>query len=112
VTATAAPLLLRGSDAVLLRVRVTPRSAVDAVTGVAASAGGQAVQIRVRAVPADGAANTALVRTLATWLDVAPTTIGVVTGLGHRLKTVRIKGDPALLETRILERLARQDKRP
>jgi len=86
------------ADAVLLAVRLTPKASRDAVDGVAALSDGRPVAVaRVRAPPADGAANKALVELLAKTLKVRKSAVSIVSGHTSRLKQVRIEGDPALL---------------
>ena len=65
------------------------------------SDGSAVVQARVRAPPADGAANAALVRLLATALRVPKSAIEIVAGHSNRLKQVRIAGEPDDLVERI-----------
>lgn len=91
-----------------IRVRLTPKSAADRVDGVAATADGQVhLAARVRAVPDKGAANAALERLIADWLDVPVRTVAIAAGATSRLKTVAVEGDPAALAGRIAARLAR-----
>ncbi len=85
-------------DGVDLFVRLTPKSAKDAIGGVEASADGRShLAVRVRAVPEKGEANTALERLLAKALGVSKNSVSVVAGGTSRLKTVRVSGDPAAL---------------
>ena len=53
------------------------------------------LKARVRAVPENGAANTALERLVAKALGVPASTVSVVAGGTARLKTLRVAGDPA-----------------
>ncbi len=101
-----APLRLR-RDGIELHVRLTPKSAADALEGVEATADGRShLKARVRAVPEKGAANAALERLLAKALGVPPSSVSVTGGATSRLKTVRVSGDPALLALRAGELLA------
>jgi uncharacterized protein (TIGR00251 family) len=95
-----------GKDHVLLRVRLTPKSARDVIEGLAETAEGTTLQVRVRAVPADGSANAALENLIARWLGVPKTSITVLKGTRARVKTIAIWGAPAELEARIAGRLA------
>jgi uncharacterized protein YggU (UPF0235/DUF167 family) len=70
-------------------VRVTPRAGRDLVEGV--GPGGELL-VRVRAAPADGAANSALLRTIADALGVAPSRLEHVRGATSRTKQVAIDG--------------------
>ncbi len=81
-----------------LCVRVTPKGGRDALDGVVALADGrEALKIRVRVAPQDGAANAAVLRTLAEAAGVAASRIHLVSGATARLKTIRIEGDGAAL---------------
>ena len=56
-----ADFLREHPDGIEIRIRLTPRSSLDAVEGIrAASDGTEHVAARVRAVPEKGAANAAL----------------------------------------------------
>lgn len=92
----------RGKDGVEIFVRLTPKSARDALEGVEISADGRAhLKARVRAVPEKGKANAALERLLATCLGVPVATVAIVAGGTARLKTVRVSGDPESVEARL-----------
>jgi uncharacterized protein YggU (UPF0235/DUF167 family) len=81
-----------------LEVRLTPRSARDAIEGEKLTADGRKVlAARVRAVPEDGRANAALLRLLAEACGVAAGKVSLVAGASSRLKSVRIEGDPSSL---------------
>jgi uncharacterized protein len=68
-------------------VRVTPRAGVDRVDGV--GPGGE-LRVRLRAAPADGAANAALLRTIAEACSVAPSRVRLERGPASRVKQVSI----------------------
>jgi uncharacterized protein YggU (UPF0235/DUF167 family) len=89
-----------------VRVRLTPKSSKDAIDGLEATAEGPALKARVRAVPEDGAANAALQRLLADWLDVPPSRVALTSGARSRVKSVAIAGDIGELEDRLAARLA------
>lgn len=100
----AAPYRIRG-DGIDVFVRLTPKSASDALEGPAEAADGSVhLRARVRAVPEKGAANAALAKLLASALGVPASTVSVVAGGTSRLKTVRVAGEPAALAAAI-ERL-------
>jgi len=85
-------------DGILLDVRVTTRAARDGVDGTGALADGRMVaHIRVRAVPADGAANKAVRATVAKALGRPKSTVELVAGATSRLKRLRISGVPSEL---------------
>jgi hypothetical protein len=84
-------------DGLALRVRVTARAAQDAIDGHTTTGGGAAVAVRVRALPADGAANAAVARVIADWLGVARRNVCVRSGASSRTKCLHVAGDPAVL---------------
>lgn len=96
----------RGAACVIVRVRLTPKSSKDAVDGIEATAEGPALKARVRAVPADGEANTALLRLLAQWMGVGQASLRLAKGGKSRVKSVEITGNAEDIETRLAERLA------
>jgi uncharacterized protein len=69
-----------GNGCVIVRVRLTPKSSVEGVDGVAPSAEGAAFAARVRAVPAEGEANAAVEKLIARWLDVPKSSVRVTAG--------------------------------
>ena len=82
-------------NGITLFVRLTPKSAKDAIEGVEATDDGRSLlKVRVRAVPEDGKANAALIELLAKRLGVAARDVTIATGATSRLKQVRISGDP------------------
>ena len=85
----------RRGDGIEICVRLTPKSAQDAIDGVLAAADGSLhLKARVRAVPEKGKANDALERLIAGYFGVPAGSVKVVAGRTSRLKTVRISGDP------------------
>lgn len=97
----------REARGIVLSVRLTPKADRDAIKGLAVLADGrEVVRVRVRALPEDGAANTALVRLIAKTLKRPRATVEIVSGATQRLKQVRISGDPGDLEPRILAMVA------
>ena len=93
-------------DGLALAVRLTPKAARDGVDGLRHdSAGVPHLAARVRAVPDKGAANAALARLIAEWLEVPAGTVAVTAGHTARLKTVTITGDPATLAERVSARI-------
>ena len=86
------------ADGIEIAVRLTPNARNDAVDGRQTLADGSTVlAVRVRAIAAKGAANTALEKTLAAALGVAPSRVAVAKGTTARRKLVHIAGDPAQL---------------
>jgi len=95
------------ADGVMLDVRVTTRSARDAIEGVECRADGRVVvKARLRAAPIEGEANEALRRLVAKALGVAPRQVEIASGAAARLKRLRITGDARLLDA-TLERLTK-----
>ena len=80
-------------DGVAIRVRVTPKSSKDAIDGLETTAGGPAFTARVRAVPADGEANSAVQVLLAQWLGVAKSRVRLISGAKSRVKSFAVTGD-------------------
>ena len=79
-----------------LTVRVQPKASADRVEDWGADdAGRRYLKIRVRAVPEDGKANTAVEKLVAKWLGVPKSAVRVVTGGKTRLKGLEIDGPPA-----------------
>ena len=69
-------------------VRVRPRSSRNDVEGVC----GSSLAVRLSAPPVEGAANAALVETIAAWLGVARRNVTIVRGDTGRLKVVEVAG--------------------
>jgi uncharacterized protein len=86
--------------------RLSAKSSKDAVDGLQATAEGLAFQARVRAIPADDAANEALERLVATWLGVPKRTVQLSAGGKSRLKSVAISGDVKDLALRLQTKMA------
>jgi uncharacterized protein len=85
-------------EAVLLFIRVTPRSARSEIAGLYTAADGKlSLQVKVRAQPEKGKANEAAIELLAEALNLPRRTFTIVSGASDRLKTVRIAGDPATI---------------
>jgi uncharacterized protein YggU (UPF0235/DUF167 family) len=89
-----------------LAVRLTPKGGCDAIDGVQEFGDGRpALMVRVRAVPADGEANTALIRLVAKAVGVRPRDVALVSGATGRFKRLLISGDgPTLIAA--LEKIA------
>lgn len=82
-----------------LQVRVTPRAGRTAVAGMR----GDTLLVRLAAAPVDGAANAALVATLADLFDVPKRNIAIVAGERGREKRVAIAG---LTQDQVRQRLS------
>ena len=74
-------------------VRLTPKGGRDAIDGIDVLADGRAVlAVRVRALPADGKANEALIRLVAKAVGVPLRNVTLVAGATARLKRLAISG--------------------
>jgi uncharacterized protein (TIGR00251 family) len=104
MTSGAALPWTRAKQGVILRVRVTPKSSKDVVEGLEDTAQGPALKVRVRAVPDKGAANAAVVETVADWLGVPKSAITLVGGSTARVKSLAIAGNEAALGALIARR--------
>ncbi len=81
-----------------ISVRLTPKGGRDAIEGIEQLAGGRAVlKVRVRAAPAEGEANAALIRIVAKSLNVASRQVSLAAGAKARVKRLLIAGDGARL---------------
>ena len=69
-------------------MHVVPRARVTAVAG----RHGDALKIRLAALPVNGAANAELVRFLAERLGVPRSAVTIAAGQGGRRKTVKVEG--------------------
>ena len=99
------------ADAVLLSLRLTPRSSKDALEGVETLADGRSVlKARVRAVPEGGKANLALLRLLADQLDCPIRAVSLTTGATGRTKVIRIEGAPETTLARLAALLTGADQ--
>ena len=80
-----------------LTVRVQPKAASDRLDGWAADEAGRPfLKLRVRALPAEGAANLAVEALVANALGLPKSSVRVVTGGKNRLKALEIEGPEAL----------------
>ena len=86
-----------------LTVRVQPKAASDKLDGWATDEAGRPfLKLRVRALPAEGAANAAVEALVAKALGLPKSAVRVVTGGKNRLKALEIEG-PEALAARISE---------
>ncbi len=94
------------ADGVALTVRLTPKGSRDTIGGIGSLTDGRTVLMaRVRAAPADGEANDALIRLIAKTVGVPPRDVALVAGATGRLKRLTVLGDgPALIAA--LEKIA------
>ena len=95
-----------GDAGVIVYFRLTPKSSKNAVDGLQDTAEGPAFQARVRAVPENGAANSALELLVAEWLGVPKRSVQLASGGKSRLKSVAIGGDTDQLDRMLHAKLA------
>lgn len=83
---------------IVISVRVIPRAAKSAIDGTR----GEALLVRLKAPPVDGAANAELIRVLADALDVPMRQLSIVSGEHARQKRVAVAGiDRATADARL-----------
>jgi uncharacterized protein len=99
-------------DGLILRLRLTPRGGRDQIDGIETLADGQRVlKLRVKAPPAAGEANKAMLRLLAKGLGVPASAFVILNGETGRIKTVSIAGDGQRLARRLEDVLAKERAR-
>lgn len=92
-------MISRAADGVTIAIRVIPRAARSAVAGTR----DDAVLVRLKAPPVEGAANAELVDLLSDLLGVPRRAIAIVNGDRSRSKIVRVTGiDVETCRTRLL----------
>jgi uncharacterized protein (TIGR00251 family) len=75
----------------LLAIRVTPRSAKPGIGAWRVGASGrEELEIRVAEAPSDGAANAAVIRSLAKTLGVSRSSVRIISGQTGRHKRVEV----------------------
>jgi uncharacterized protein len=100
----------RVRDGLRVAVKVTPKASRNRIGGAVADAdGGGVFRISVTAPPDRGRANHAVIRLLAKAWAVPKTSITVASGATSRRKSLLVAGDPAELDTRVRDWLARCD---
>lgn len=98
-------VLRQTASGIVIRFRLTPKSSADRVEGLIETAEGPALQARVRAPPSEGEANAALVRLVASWVDLPKSRISVIAGHKSRIKLVEIANAPEPLKADIERRI-------
>jgi uncharacterized protein len=105
MTQDGAQLWRESRTELLLRARVTPKSARDAVKGIVETAEGPALKVRVRAVAEDGEANRSVAAVVAEWLGVPKGHVSIAHGGKSRVKTLAIAGRSTELRSLLITRL-------
>jgi uncharacterized protein (TIGR00251 family) len=82
------PMLEAVSTGVVITVRVIPRAGKSGVAGTR----GEALLVRLRAAPVDGAANEELIEVIAKQLGVPKRAVEIISGGRSRDKRVRVSG--------------------
>lgn len=90
-----------------LFVRLTPKSRSDGIKGLVTGPDGARLELKVRALPEDGAANAAAVRLVAGLLGVPRQAVILAAGSTSRYKTLDIAGDPVELTARLRELISK-----
>ena len=89
-----------------VELKVTPGAKADRVDGVELQDDGTALlRVRLKAPPADGKANQALVKLLAKRWGLARSDVTLAAGQTGRRKRLQLTGDPAALAARLAEEL-------
>ena len=97
-------------DGVRLQLRATPGTAADQIAGLwhgpnTIDDGEARLAVKVTAAPDKGKANVAILKLLAKKLGLPKSALSVRAGETSRLKTIDIKGEPAVIAA-ALENLA------
>jgi uncharacterized protein len=81
-------MISSSASGVVISVRVIPRANRSTIDGTR----GNALLVRLKAPPVDGAANAELIRVMAAALDVPARSVSIVSGEHARLKRVAVAG--------------------
>ena len=94
-------------DALILSVRLAPKSARDEITGIETLADGHCtLKVRVRPPPQEGEANAVLIRLIAKALRIPASAVVIEAGATGRVKTLSLQGDPEQLANALAEFVA------
>lgn len=80
------PWLEEKDDYLILNIRVVPRSANDSIQGLL----GDALKVRIQALPVEGKANAYLIKFLSKHLKIPRSSIEILSGKTGRNKRLRI----------------------
>lgn len=89
------PAFTEGDGGVFVRVHVQPRASRSEVVGLH----GDALKVRLRAPPVDGAANDELLRFMAESLGIRRENVTLVSGATSRAKRLFVRAPLTLLES-------------
>ena len=99
-------MIQSSASAVIITVRVIPRTATSGVAGMR----GDALLVRLHAPPVEGAANDELIEVIARALAVPKRAVSIVSGERSRQKRVRVSGiDATTAAARIASAQPRQN---
>ncbi|MBK1696911.1 DUF167 family protein [Rhodovibrio salinarum] len=94
------------ADGLSVDLQVTPGAKADRVDGIEQQADGAPVlRVRIKAPPADGKANQALIKLLAKRWGLAKSAVTLTAGAGARRKRLHLAGDPDTLAARLAAEL-------
>ena len=82
---------------VYISVHVTPKSGRDEVVGFEEGPQGEVLKVRITAPPADGKANKAVCKLIASELRIPKTAVDVASGASSRYKRIAIEADEQLV---------------
>ena len=81
-----------------ISIHVTPKSGRDEVVGFEEGPQGEVLKVRITAPPADGKANKAVCKLIASCLGIPKTAVEVASGASSRYKRIAIDADERLVE--------------
>lgn len=112
MSARAARPYRKASTGLIVKMRLTPKSARDEVGEVGLHGDTPVLKARVRAAPEKGKANAALEKLVAGWLGVPRSSVGVIGGATSRIKSLTISGDADALAATFEARAATGSEGP
>ncbi|MBQ6455082.1 MAG: DUF167 domain-containing protein [Eggerthellaceae bacterium] len=80
-----------------ITVHVTPKSGRDEVVGFEEGPQGEVLKVRITAPPADGKANKAVCKLIASELRLPKTAVSVASGASSRYKRLAVDADEELV---------------
>ena len=88
LSATMEQIVRESKRGAILTIHVVPRSARNEIAGIH----GDALKVRLKAPPVEGAANAALIAFIAETLDVLPRQVKIISGHSSRHKVLSVSG--------------------